>query len=397
VPNAAQTDADGNGIGDACPFVAVEGAFHLAATEVTNDEYAAFLNAVAATDPNGLYNLSMGSNVRGGIDRIGASAPYTYAVKTNMGDKPVNFVSWLDAARYANWLHHGKPVGAQGPGTTQDGAYDLQVSNPGVNAIRSAGAIYYLPNDAEWVLAAYHDPSIGGDWTYPTRSNTPPILATADPVGRISNPGPNVANYGLGADWNGQDGNVTTVGSAGLASATYYGTYDQGGNVSEWAEDLTLGRRVVRGGSFQDASTFLRSDGGETRDFFVESVKTGFRVARRISCVDANYDGQPELPGEVAGLAIAKTPGATLSWSPEAHSTAYDLVSESISSLLVSGTSAATCLASDVSGTGSTDPRPDPTVGDGYYYLVRGSNGCGLGTWGSSSAGVPRATPAACP
>ena len=39
--------------------------------EVTNAQYAQFLNAVAVTDPNALYHTSMGSNVRGGITRSG--------------------------------------------------------------------------------------------------------------------------------------------------------------------------------------------------------------------------------------------------------------------------------------------------------------------------------------
>ena len=40
-----------------------------------------------------------------------------------------------------------------------------------------------------------------------------PTIATANAVGDISNPGANVANYNFGADWNGQNGNVTTVGT----------------------------------------------------------------------------------------------------------------------------------------------------------------------------------------
>ena len=68
-------------------------------------------------------------------------------------------------------------------------------------------------------------------------------------MGNISNPGANVANYFNGADWNALDGNVTTVGSAGPLSYSFYGTADQGGNVSEWNEALITGssRRFARG------------------------------------------------------------------------------------------------------------------------------------------------------
>ena len=41
----------------------------------------------------------------------------------------------------------------------------------------------------------------------------------------------NSANYNFTADWNSQDGNVSTVGSNGINS--FYGTYDQTGNVWE--------------------------------------------------------------------------------------------------------------------------------------------------------------------
>ena len=82
--NAADT------MGDPNPAGAVAYEYKIGKYEVTNAQYAAFLNAVAATDANNLYNTSMGSNVRGGITRSGVSPNFTYAVKANMGDKPVN-------------------------------------------------------------------------------------------------------------------------------------------------------------------------------------------------------------------------------------------------------------------------------------------------------------------
>jgi hypothetical protein len=51
-------------------------------------------------------------------DTSGASDGSKYAAKTNMADKPVNFVSWFDAARVANWLQNG-----QGSGSTETGDY----------------------------------------------------------------------------------------------------------------------------------------------------------------------------------------------------------------------------------------------------------------------------------
>lgn len=63
-----------------------------------------------------LWNSNMGSNVHGGISRSGSPGSYTYSVRTadsgfnngqSMGNMPVNFVSFWDAARFTNWLTTG--------------------------------------------------------------------------------------------------------------------------------------------------------------------------------------------------------------------------------------------------------------------------------------------------
>ncbi len=280
--NAGQVQSQGT-------FGAVSYNYLIATTEVTNAQYAEFLNAKAASDPLALYSTNMGSDARGGITRSGSGTipdPYVYTDKTDMGNKPVNFVSWYDAIRFANWLHNG-----QGSGDTETGAYTLEGGTPtpsnGLTITRNPGAIWFLTSEDEWYKAAYHQPAAqGGDsddyWFYPTASNSAPTIASANSTGDISNPGANVANYANGADWNSLDGNVTTVGSAGPLSESYYGTSDQGGNVWEWNEALISGSfRSLRGGSFSSGSAdSLQSS---TRiEFFnpaFEGDAFGFRVA----------------------------------------------------------------------------------------------------------------------
>ncbi len=132
---------------------------------------------------------------------------------------------------------------------------------------RLPGATWVLPTENEWYKAAYYDPrteSEGGPpgddhyWLYPTQSDVAPTIATANSVGDISNPGFNVANYDQGANWNGTtDGNLTTVGSAGPDSVTYYGTYDQAGNVGEW-DVWPIGQHVSGlGGAYAFDSSFM--------------------------------------------------------------------------------------------------------------------------------------------
>ena len=100
-------------------------AYRIGTNEVTNAQYAEFLNAKAASDLLGLYNTSMGSDARGGITRSGVSGSFSYAMKTDMGNKPVNYVSWYDSIRFANWLNNG-----QGTGDTETGAYTLLGGTP---------------------------------------------------------------------------------------------------------------------------------------------------------------------------------------------------------------------------------------------------------------------------
>src|SRR5690606_38893373 len=86
---------------------AVSHEYEIGRYEITNDQYAEFLNAVAADDPNGLYNPAMASDARGGIVRAGTPGTYTYSVKNGRGGDPVVFVSLWDAMRFANWLQNG--------------------------------------------------------------------------------------------------------------------------------------------------------------------------------------------------------------------------------------------------------------------------------------------------
>ena len=98
--------------------------YRIATREVTNGQYALFLNLKAPIgDPFQLWSSAMTLDTRGGIDRTGSGThadPYVYVPKLDMANKPVNFVSWIDGARFINWLANG-----QGNGDTEDGTYTL--------------------------------------------------------------------------------------------------------------------------------------------------------------------------------------------------------------------------------------------------------------------------------
>jgi len=274
--------AGGYGADRVCGRVAYR--YNIGKYEVTNAQYTAFLNAVDAggKNPNGIYNASMGSDPRGRISFHGeAPAGKKYSTKPNMGNKPVIFVSWFSAIRFANWLHNGQPADGSG---TEDGAYTMR---PGVIDARNPGAKWFLPSEDEWYKAAYHknDGATGNYWKYAICSDTPPTAVTANDTGDGSAGAKgNHANFAKEADWNGQDGNVTTVGTSGGSSP--YGTFDQGGNVLEWNEQFAgrekNGGRVTRGSSWGNAvatetGASTRMDHGAPKS----NNWLGFRVASR--------------------------------------------------------------------------------------------------------------------
>jgi len=272
--------ADTTGDPDPAGFVA--DSFQIMRYEFTNQQYTDFLNSVAATDTYSLYNAGMGSDARGGITRSGASGSYTYATKTNMGDKPVNYVDWFAAARVSNWLMNGGTSSS----STETGAYTLNNATSGTAPALNSGATFYVPTEDQWYKAAYYKGgnTNAGYWDYATQSDTAPTAVTSGTTG-IGSAGStgNFANYNLTADWNSQNGNVTTVGTNGGASA--YATFDMGGNISE-LNDLTGAAgssRGLRGGDWDGNAFALSSSNSNANDPSFESNYVGFRLASPVA------------------------------------------------------------------------------------------------------------------
>jgi formylglycine-generating enzyme required for sulfatase activity len=240
-------------------YGAVGYTYNIGKYEVTAGQYTAFLNAVAATDTYRLYNTSMArfGTYCSHIQQTGSSGTYAYSVASDFANFPVNFVSWGDSARFCNWLTNGQKADAS---TTEYGSYTLNgaVTNAALKAVtRSSSAQYVIPTENEWYKAAHYKGSStnAGYWYYPTSSDS---IST------------DMANYNRSVD------HMTDVGSYPYASP--YGTFDQGGNVSEWDESSYQGvGRGVFGGSFYDNNLDL--------GFFYyyqptdEDFSIGFRVA----------------------------------------------------------------------------------------------------------------------
>ena len=261
-------------------FGSVDAPFRIAKYEITNAQYAEFLNSVAATDPNGLYDDSMGTDDVmntiwvGGITRSGSPGSYSYAPIAGKEDWPVNFVNFWDAARFVNWLENGQPTGAQDATTTEDGTYTLSPAAIAANSVtRNPGATHFIPTEDEWYKAAFYDPGTTSYSDYPAGSNAQTVCSA---VGAVANTANCFSAVGGGL--------LADVGSY-TASPSPYGTFDQGGNLAEWNETASGGSRGLRGGHKEIFPTLLAAEVSSTFRFATASQEgslanlAGMRVA----------------------------------------------------------------------------------------------------------------------
>ncbi len=255
----AGNSADNTGYG------AVSYVYSIATYEVTNEQYAEFLNAVGVTSSNNYKNLYNNGMTTRGIVWDGSS----YVASSGWENKPVSYVNWYDTLRFANWINNGAESGSD----TETGVYHLtgltSVDTTYYNgALRNYEATYWLPSENEWYKAAYYKGGgiNAGYWDYPTQSDS---ISTAD------------ANYSTSV------GTTTIVGS--YDSDTYYGTYDQAGNVWEWNESIIGNFRGLRGGSFNGGATNIIASNDSVAYEYGSSYATeesyliGFRIAGSIA------------------------------------------------------------------------------------------------------------------
>ncbi|MEC8215177.1 MAG: Ig-like domain-containing protein [Cyanobacteriota bacterium] len=258
--------------------------FYMGTYEVTNAQYAQFLNSVASVDDYYLYDKKMGATDLdqglGGITRDGESGDYSYSVVPELANYPVTYVSFWDAARYVNWLSTG---------STEKGVYTMmpkQDDNKNEPIQRNQDAFddgaFALPSHAEWLKAGLYssasDPTL---YAFPTQSDSIDVeqaniegssFSGLAPVGSFDHPSP-------------------------------HGTYDQAGNAWEWLDDLSefeqsgLPARFRKGGSFLhpvNRNSMSSMSPGKPRAASDQGSDWGFRVVRK------RTDNQPPVWKSIA-------------------------------------------------------------------------------------------------
>jgi formylglycine-generating enzyme required for sulfatase activity len=200
-------------------------AFSMGRTEVTNAQYAAFLNEKGNQKEGGTEWIDLSGKTTSEKCRIESNDGKTFSVKKGYENHPVIYVSWYGAKAFAQWLS------------------------------QKTGKNYRLPTEAEWEYSARGGPKWTDGFVYAGSNNL-------NEVGWYS------ANAGS-----------KTHPVASEKKANQLGLYDMSGNVWEWCEDDWHGDykgapedgsawiekgsrgefRVLRGGSWLFDARFCRS------------------------------------------------------------------------------------------------------------------------------------------
>ncbi|MBN2293001.1 MAG: SUMF1/EgtB/PvdO family nonheme iron enzyme [Pirellulales bacterium] len=211
-----------------------------------------------------------------GVSVTGSQEGYSYSSYFTGTNVPTDNVSWYEAAQFINWLNTStghqaayKFTGTQGTGDYTFAMWESSDAWGETNLYRHKDAYYFLPNEDEWFKAAYWNGTTIQDYT--TRPGD--TLHQGDGVN--------------GTGWNYYDTSLPSgPWNVGSGSEELNGTYDMMGNNREWVEspfiiqDYTLGSwRGMRGGTWDNNSTYLVARASIYTPPTNESIRVGFRVA----------------------------------------------------------------------------------------------------------------------
>lgn len=273
---------DDHGHGD------IDYAFSVSLSEITNAQYAMFLNDVANTsDKHHLYHPKMA--IQKTYDNH--KKIYIYTPLIEDWNKPVTYIDTPTAMRYVNWLENGKPDTFKRPqdldDATEKGTYELSKNISGLShKIRKNDSRFALINLDEWIKAAYYDPIqktyhsyIGGDKAPETAIMEKLNCCHTNTQLVDSHKLPSEGAYHI----KGLSGNALEILEDYIPAGTAYKKYN------DEANPAPTGGRFVRGSAYDIPESTIRSYlhrshykvRGECNDCRDHAHNTGFRIIYR--------------------------------------------------------------------------------------------------------------------
>jgi hypothetical protein len=155
---------------------------------------------------------------------------------------------------------------------------------------------------------------------------------------------------------------------------------------------------------FTDVTAVVCNDNNACTDDRCDQTSGCYHVNNSAPC----SDGNPCTSGDTCGggICIAGTPIApppetqalaasadktTYIWAAAAFATQYDVVRGGTGAFPVGPGGGDEVCFDNLAGTTVVDAAV-PAPGAGFWYLARGENSCGIGTFGTHSNGSPRVT-----
>ncbi len=236
--------------------------YEMMVTPVTNDQYAAFLNAALAGGsveinakqvtgyyPGDVFNggrheeeIAAGDYIYIPLDDPALRLDFdgsTFTAKAGWGNHPMTMVSWFGAKAYCDYF------GGR------------------------------LPTELEWEKAARGGDNRPFPWGQTITRNRANLIFSSDPFEDMGSYGSLTTPVGF-YNGNAYDGYQT------LDSPSPYGLYDMAGNVWQWTADVYEGQhyRYMRGGGKNNYENLLRVWARNNATPVFVGPATGFRCAR---------------------------------------------------------------------------------------------------------------------
>lgn len=245
--------------------------YYISKYEITNSQYAAFLNDTVGhnTNDGGAWHSSMQIKREASPGGLGG---FIYTPIEGKENHPVTYVTWNNAALFTNWL--SGDAGAIYANLGSNKYYNSRYNGPSNASAWGHGAVS-LPKLEEFYKASIYNRETNTLELYSTGGNS----ITLDQANFKGEGGTGV-------------GETTAVGS--YAYPSYFGTYDQTGNVAEWTDH----RSHKLGGSYLSTTTDntlgYRSD--LSYSWGNRHSNIGFRVVSRTANErDKDNNGQSEF------------------------------------------------------------------------------------------------------